>query len=127
MKKKMLVVMSHQLTKEQVDDFGGEVITLNELDATLAKQCANIPPTQDSGYIRVLAQKVMMPVLFKKFTHVAIMGEPTLVYHVVNLCAEMNIIPLTSTTERISVDEVQPDGSVVKKSIFKHVQWREML
>lgn len=123
----MLVVMSHQLTKEQVDDFRGEIITLSELDATLARQCANIPPTADTSYIRVLAQKIMMPVLFEKCTHVAIMGEPTLVYHVVSACAQMDVIPLTSTTERISVDEVQPDGSVVKKSIFKHVQWREML
>jgi hypothetical protein len=33
---------------------------------------------------------------------------------------------IQSTTERQSVEETQPDGSVLKKAIFNHVMWREM-
>lgn len=33
---------------------------------------------------------------------------------------------ITSTTERKSIDELQPDGSVIKRAVFKHVMWREL-
>lgn len=33
---------------------------------------------------------------------------------------------ITSATKRESIDVHQPDGSVVKSAVFKHVMWREL-
>ena len=36
---------------------------------------------------------------------------------------KVGIIPLYSFTERVSVEETLPDGSVKKSSVFKHAGW----
>ena len=34
---------------------------------------------------------------------------------------DVGIKPFYSYSERVSVEEVQPDGSVVKRNVFKHL------
>lgn len=54
--------------------------------------------------------------------HVA--GEFVLTYTLVKLLTECSFPCFCATTKREVVETVQPDGSVVKKTVFKFVQWR---
>jgi len=50
-------------------------------------------------------------------------GAPYLMSALVAELKTQGITPLCSYTQRVSVEETQKDGSVVKKSIFRHEGW----
>jgi len=59
------------------------------------------------------------------FDYVLIQGEFGATVKLVNFCFKHNRIPVYATSIRESVEEIQADGSVVKKSVFKFVRFRE--
>ena len=143
----LFVVMSHILTQAQKDDFTnkyGETsfVTLQEVNPELSKQCQQVDPSASLVDILKLAGEVVECAADNNATHFYCVGEPTLTMWA-NIYADntLNVsfceYPIMgsnfrgmkcvqSTTERTSVDEVQPDGSIKKMSIFSHVQWREI-
>jgi hypothetical protein len=125
--KKLLVVMSHDISQAQIDDFGGEVIVLKQVSPSIQEKASNISPRAQLLEIQILAVKIAQYAHGLKCTHIAIMGEPALVLNTAMYANNYGIIPITSTTERISKDILQADGSVVKTATFKHVMWRMML
>jgi len=50
-------------------------------------------------------------------------GAPYFMPFLVNALMAFRIIPLFSFTKRVSVEEQQPDGTVVKKTVFRHEGW----
>jgi len=54
-----------------------------------------------------------------------VQGEPTFVTAVVALLQARGIIPVASTTERVSDEQTQPDGSVRVVKVFRFRGWRE--
>ncbi|NP_835589.1 hypothetical protein Rm378p002 [Rhodothermus phage RM378] len=50
-------------------------------------------------------------------------GAPYFMPFLVNALMAFCIIPLFSFTKRVSVEEQQPDGTVVKKTVFRHEGW----
>jgi len=52
-------------------------------------------------------------------------GAPYLMPILAETLKKWNIIPVFSFTERNVVETTQPDGTVVKTAIFKHVGWVE--
>lgn len=126
MKKKLLVVMNHQLTEEQKVGWE-ELVILSDVSKEMSDKVKNISPTATVKEIQELAVMLVLFAIMSNCTHIAIMGEPTLVLHTAITASEADIIPVTATTERISVDEPQPDGSIKKISKFQHVMWRNML
>lgn len=54
-----------------------------------------------------------------------IQGEWGFVYNAVNICKEIEIVPLYSTTEREVKEIHNSDGSVEKISIFKHIIYKK--
>jgi hypothetical protein len=125
--KTVLVIMSHDITQAQIDDFGGKVIMLKEINPSLQLHASNISPKATLTDIEILADRIASTAQMLRCSHIAVMGEPTLVMHTALYANSYGIIPITSTTERISKDVLQADGSVVKTAIFNHVMWREML
>ena len=126
MKKKLLVVMNHQLTEEQKVGWD-ELVVLSDISKTLSDMVKNISPVAKVEEIKELAMAIVLVGLMGKFTHIAIMGEPTLVLHTAIIADEVDIKAVTATSERVSFDEPQPDGSIKKISKFQHVMWRNML
>lgn len=121
--KRLFLVMSHNLTQDQIESFGGEII---KLDGGLAEAAKNLPAEWSWSKVRDLALEIVMSADSKGCTHISVMGEPALVtacFQAVRAVSSMKFIQ--STTQRISVDTPQPDGTVVKTAVFKHVQWRE--
>lgn len=152
----LFVAFSHTLTQSQIDGFfaqygEGKIVTLREVAPELQAQMSQIPATASISDIQELAKAIVAEAVKAGATHFFMVGEPTLTMWA-NLYAGMSkwgnrsihvwsddpyagIMPffidkpmvcIQSTTERRSVDELQPDGSVKKMAIFSHVMWREM-
>jgi len=119
--------MSHDISQAQIDDFGGKVIMLKEVNPSLQLHASNISPRASLKDIVILADRIASTAQMLMCSHIAIMGEPTLVLHTVLYANSYGITPITSTTERVSKDVLQADGSVVKTAIFNHVMWRNMI
>ena len=119
----LFVCISHTLTEDQKLGWSG--ITL--VSDTLKKQTSQVPATATLQEVKTLAASVVAEAATSGCTHIMCAGEPTLVLHVALIASAAGIIPVQSTTERVTVETQQPDGVVVKTATFKHVQWREML
>lgn len=137
MKKILFVAFSHTLTEAQKEGWDS-IVTLAEVAPELQTRFSQVPATATLHEIQELACDVVRVAQKAKATHFFCVGEPTLCTWA-NLyaadiythrdgdvtAAEMTCVQ--STTERVSVETTQPDGTVVKTAVFKHVQWREFL
>ena len=125
MRVKFFNITSHSLTDEQrkiVEGAGFEVV---ELPEDLKKQWGNVPPDADSVCVAQLAVAVRCFITEKYEAYPSfalIQGEPVLCFDLAWMAAP--VVPLAATTRRESIEVKQPDGSVAKQSVFKHVQFR---
>lgn len=131
---------------------GDVVLVSSELKA----RTSQIPATATLQEVQALAAEVVAEAASKGATHFICQGEPTFAMWANLMAAghvgcDESCIPfacivrengfirdfvrdlikpkmkcITSTTERVSVDTVQADGSVTKTAVFKHVQWRNL-
>jgi hypothetical protein len=135
--------LSHTLTDEQVaslnSTFGSGNIVL--VSSELKARTSQIPANATLEEIKSLAREVVTEAIGVNATHFICAGEPTFAMwanlianrFMSKLQAEVtgsdvmpSMICINSTTERVSVDTMQADGSVTKTAVFKHVQWRNM-
>lgn len=135
--------------------YEAEIVTLKEVDPLLQNQVSNIDPNANLYAIQNLAASIVVEAVKAEATHFYIAGEPTLVMWA-NLYAKglasydynslphsilgsgydwvkvgetrytPNMVCVQSTTKRVSTEIPQPDGTVLKTAVFKHVQWREI-
>lgn len=54
-----------------------------------------------------------------------VQGEFGATFLVASWCIAHRRIPVYATTRRESEDHVQPDGSVIRRQVFRHVRFRE--
>ena len=127
-------------------------ITLQEVSPELSKNCQQVDPSASLADIQKIAEKVVKCAADNNATHFYFAGEPTLAmwanlyaYYwigypekisgewrsvvtntILNTTKVKPMICVQSTTERISQDVPQSDGSVKKISTFSHVQWRKL-
>jgi hypothetical protein len=127
MHKKIFLLFSHKLTEAQSKELK-ERFNITEfisLPDELQKLWSNFPPEGD--FPVELAKK------FLKFLkengdegdYVLVQGEFGLVCHIVSWCLDNKMIPIYSTTKRIFIDEVQPDGTIKNIHFFKHINFRK--
>jgi len=106
----------HAPTVEQFDGLNG--VTAVDATAVALLNFATLPSVEEiNGRALGLAD------LAVGFESALVGGAP---YLMGPLCAALKaqgIQPLFAFTERKSVEETQPDGSVKKSSIFAHVGW----
>ena len=150
MEKIVFVALSHTLTQEQVDSLNADkIVLLADVNADLAAQCRNIDPTWGINQVQQVAASVVAEAVNVGATHFVCQGEPALAMWA-NLIASGNFewVELTeqayeimfdevgiyrkmtciqSTTKRELISEVhEGNGEVTKRTVFKHVQWREL-
>ena len=124
---KMYLLFSHKLTDEQIKDAKnslgiGEFIYLPK---SLQNVWSNIPAELETLdeiliHIKNFLNKA------KKGDYVLVQGDFGAVYQMVNFAKSLGLIPIYATTKRESV-ELKIDNKVVKKSIFRHIRFREYL
>lgn len=155
MKKIVFVCLSHTLTEAQVNDLSADkIVLLGDVNAALAEQCKQINPEAPLEKVQDIAKAVVAEAREVGATHFVCQGEACLAMWA-NLFAFMHdakllnkagktlgsecpndgmffndtsasMVCLQSTTRRTSVESINHQGEVVKKSVFRHVQWRNM-
>ena len=92
----------------------------------------NVPPNYTSYEVYHLAQSIVRDVIGTlkssndKDNAIMVQGEFSLTVAIVGFLRKEDILMVVSTSERTVEEEVLPDGSTVKKSVFKFVQFREI-
>ena len=129
--KKFFNITNHGLTVDQKEDAvntWGEVEFI-ELDPELKKLWGSIPPEENiEGVARYLAPVLNFIARNVKpgdIVHVA--GEITAANVAATITEQANGCAVTATSKRDVVEGLLLDGSVSKRSIFKHVTFRDIL
>ncbi len=123
----LYLLFSHQITPEQRADAEASlgVSRLEALPADLQALFSNVPPDLESlhEYLQPLRQWLAECVKTDDF--VLIQGDFGLTFSLVHYCiANCLGTPVYATTQRQSVDAVQPDGSVITQRVFRHCRFR---
>jgi len=136
----------HRLTDEQIQKAKQEFGVTNFIDASTLCLKLNVDPEADTATVKQQAKEIVEalishinaqhaliitgePPLKRVVVHVG--GQFLLMFNVVRDLLEIaktldhcELIIVESTSKRESVEVQQPDGSVVKKSVFKFVRFR---
>ena len=123
---KILCVLNHQLTDDQIQGlhvlFDGSVTidVLSNINSSLADNLKNTPA--NIADCAILADKLLKLTVNYDFIIFPV-GSPLFqdVFHQKNMA--FGVPRLYSDTARDSIDVPQLDGSIVKKTVFKHRAW----
>ena len=119
--------MSHTLTEQQVAqakvEIGVECVA--QLDTTSSRIAKAIDPNWSFAEVVSLAKDIITDAVEAGATSIAVMGEPALVTACYFGSIATSLEFYQSTTERMSKDIPQEDGTIKKISVFSHVQWRK--
>lgn len=120
---KILVCLQHLLTQDQLDSLKGfDVVYLKDVNPDLFAKVANTPAT--AVELKKLAQEYSQYVMVNYGKAIVPIGSPAFQFLVAQEFANQGTVELWfAHSERSSVDETQPDGSVVKRAVFRHVDW----
>jgi len=128
----LFVAFSHSLTEGQIADAKAslgieKIILLKEVAPELQIKMSQIPATATISQIKDLAIAVVDVAAYHEATHFYVAGEPAFTMHsALEAASKYKFKVVSSTTERVSKETAQPDGSIVKTAVFQHVQWRPM-
>ena len=87
-------------------------------------------PSKEDIYYRALDLAAIVENIIDQDEHVDLFlvligGAPYLMKPLIEELKRLEVIPVFSYTDRVSVETMQPDGSVVKTSVFKHAGYVE--
>ena len=120
--KKVFIVMNHKLTDEQIrelkEKYGVEEIVY--MPEELAKKFGQVTPDTVSSTAREIVNWIDAEKDAYGDTYVVVQGHNALVMQIVLLLSTRWIKCLYAYSERVSLEEKLDDGTVTKKSCFKH-------
>lgn len=126
MKRAFLNITAHNMSEEQVREAGrmaDVVINLKEEYPEMAASLSNTPDNLTDIYCLVSDLLGVIQAISEQYDEVYLhlpVGSPAFMFALSQRIVILRkIIPLFSHSQRVSVDEPQPDGSVVKRSVFK--------
>lgn len=123
----LYLLFSHHITPEQQADAETSlgVGRFESLSAELQALFSNVPPDLESlnEYLQPIRQWLAERVQANDF--VLIQGDFGVTFSLVHYCLTNRLgVPVYATTQRQSVDAVQPDGSIVTQRVFRHCRFR---
>lgn len=123
---RMLLLFSHELTEDQIED-ARATLTINEfipLPSDLQTLWQNIPPTKPSlsTYLEPVCNWIKEH--GNPGDYVLIQGDFGAVYLMVNFAFSIHLIPIYSTTERKAEEKKMPDNTVKVERVFRHKIFR---
>jgi len=128
--KRVVWMSNHPISADQQEDlrqtFGADCLVF-ELPQDGKRIWGNIPPDADFYAIELLFWEAFRTIHTGNLSDMdamVIMGELSICLAAAKRCVENGVSLYTPTTRRESREEVQPDGSVRKTNIFRHVQLR---
>ena len=108
--KKILNLSNHNLNTKQIEELNSKCLEIVELDELDKRLWSQLTP----GNYKLITDSILVKYRVD-FYHLA--GFPAAVVYV---CNQMENKCYYAFSERSSVEETQPDGSVIKKNVFKH-------
>lgn len=118
----------HELTPEQREFIDIECHT----DRQKVKDLLTFTklPTKEEIYYRALDLAAIVENIVDQDEHVDLFlvligGAPYLMKPLIEELKKIGVTPVFSYTDRVSVETMQPDGSVVKTQVFKHLGYVE--
>lgn len=127
--KTLYLLFSHRLTAEQERDARASlgVVSFVPLPPELQQLWSNLPPELED--IRPLLEPVKqwLTANARPGDMALVTGDFGATWDLVNFCHSTGITPLYSTSRRVVVEERDTGGSVVKKSLFAHVRFRQYI
>jgi len=114
----------HTPTEEQLSELGTDIQYLKDIDPELMATISNLKPSDDLYSVA--------KALLHQFDHDTVLlqpaGSPAFQFNLGKVYARGNAtelpIVMYAMSERVSEDIPQPDGSIKKVSIFKHLGWQ---
>lgn len=117
--KKIAVLFSHKLTKDQEDDIYNSLKCekIVFLDDKLQEKFSSIEENHRESLLEEL--KLFLKTNLSEEDYLLVQGEWGITYNIVNYAKEIGLIPLYSLTKRASKEVLKGD-IVEKTSYFKH-------
>lgn len=84
-----------------------------------------VPADASSESVKEMAAAMCGVIMKYSYPVVMVQGEFTLTYHIVERLKAKGIRVVASCSKREAMETVQPDGSSVKNSTFRFVQFRD--
>ena len=123
--KKLFLLFSHRLTKEQEDDarLNLKVDEIVSLPQELQDFWSQIDPVENH-WDKLEKIWEFVEKNGNEGDYLLIQGEWGWAFRTVNYFLEKNMIPVYSTTERKVEETHKENGEVEKRSFFKHVKYK---
>ena len=120
-------VTQHSVTNDQINDLENkfkEIAILNPGGDMFRNSLTftNMPSKEELSKV---AKKIANDAFTMGASYAIVAGAPYLMAHLEKEFFRLNIVPLYSFSERVSQEIKEPDGSVRKTNIFKHVGFIE--
>ncbi|TYQ15717.1 UNVERIFIED_CONTAM: hypothetical protein Cloal_2200 [Acetivibrio alkalicellulosi] len=123
----LIIIMSHELTNEQVEDAKNTlgITSFIYMDDLLKDMWRNIPTELESitDYIKPIKDFILSRGNTEDFA--LIQGEFGAVYELVSFVKGIGMIPVYSTTKRVTIETPIKDDTIKTERIFKHVRFRK--
>ena len=118
------VILNHELTSDQREELEERFDEVVELTPEQRALWSQIPA--DGDHLDV--QKHIWTILLEVKNHDAIVcqGEFTAFCSVFTLCQTLNKNVFVACSKRETVETTGEDGSITKKAVFRHVQFRRV-
>ena len=116
----ILNLTQHTASSEQISDGVTEPSEKSKVQQLLTFDSL---PSQEELHER--AQQLAEVAAAAKAKAAMIGGAPFFMGHLERALKERGVRPLYAFSQRASVEEKQPDGSVKKSAVFRHIGWVE--
>ena len=117
---RFISIMNHKMIGEQL-------LAALQMGEVLEVPFPNVPSNASSFEVAKLGDDLISQISPVEGDIFQVAGEPTLTCYLVSKLKKLGYKVVNSTTERVSVEEVLPDGSTRKTNLFKFVQFREFI
>ena len=116
---KLINITNHQLTKEQRNEFDSVV----EMPAGLKAEWAQVGHSEAHAERAASLVFDWMGQQDLESARVAVQGHFGATYRLVRKIKSTPAFAVYASSKRESVEETLPDGSVIKKTKFRHLGW----
>ncbi len=123
------ILTNHKLTPAQEEELSQRYKCEQTIypDKSMRNYWSNISPEGqfDLNKLHRITDKISK--LLKENDVVVVQGEFGCTFYVVDFCNKMKFTPLYAASSREYTEVINPDGSVQRNHLFRHVQFREYI
>lgn len=123
----MLLIFSHKITQSQIEDAKSAlgVDEFLDLPQNLKNIWGSIDPYLDDLSDVLNDFKLWIKDNSTPSDYILIQGDFGACYHLVNYAKSLSLIPIYSTTHRVTEERINANGEVITEHKFSHIKFRK--